>query len=111
MDGSSVMCSLSMSACPINHPLGVHPDTAHSHTCQKTYNHTPQSHDYPTFAESLQMSKHAFHHNYHNYVPINESTDNQHEIMMRDYYSHNQDEMTQAQIRELKVKNISISKG
>ncbi len=44
MDGSSAICSLSMSACPIKHMLGIVPDIAHSHTCQNTYNHTPQSH-------------------------------------------------------------------
>ncbi len=30
--------------------------------------------------------------------------DHQHKIMMKDYYSHNQDTMNAAQIRELKVK-------
>ncbi len=45
LDGSSDMCSLSMSACPINHLLGIAPDIAHSRTCHNQYNHTPQSHD------------------------------------------------------------------
>ncbi len=59
MDGSSAMCSLSMSSCPINHQLGIDPDIAHSHTCQIPYNHTTQSLYYPTCAESLHMSKNA----------------------------------------------------
>ncbi len=103
---SSALCSLSMSACPINHQLGIDPDIAHSRTCQKPYNHIPQSHDYPTCAESWNMSKHGFHHNYHNDAHRNEFTDNQHEIMMQDYYNHNQDKMTPAQISELKVKTF-----
>ncbi len=106
MDGSSAMCSLSMSACPINHMFGIVPDIAHSRTCQKPYNHTPQSHDYPTCAESLHMSKNCFHRNYHNDVNSNEFIDNQHEIMMKDCYSHNQNKMSPAQIRELKVKTF-----
>ncbi len=106
MDGSSAMCSLSMSACPINHQLGIDPDIAHSRTCQKPYNHTTQSHDYSTYAESLHMSKHGFHHNYHNDTQRNEFINNQHEIMMKDYYSHNQNKMSPAQIRELKVKTF-----
>ncbi len=108
MDGSSARCSLSMSACPINHRLGIDSDIVHSHTCLKPYNHTP--HDYPTCAESLHMSKRAFHHTYHNDAHRNRFTDNQYEIMMRDYYSHNQDKMTPAQIRELKVKTFPYYK-
>ncbi len=46
IDGSSAMCSLSRSACTINHALGIDPHIAHSRTCQKAYNHTPQSLDY-----------------------------------------------------------------
>ncbi len=99
MDGGSAMCNLSMSACRINHQLGIDPDIAHSLTCHKPYNHTPQSPDYPTCVESLCISKQAFHHNYRNDANRNEFTDNHHEIMMRDYYSHNQDNMTPAQIR------------
>ncbi len=106
MDGNSAMCSLSMSACPINHLLGIDHDIILSCTCQTPYNHTPQSHDYPTCAKSLHISKHVFHHNYHNNAHINEFTYNQHEFMMGDYYSHNQDKMTPAQIRELKVKTF-----
>ncbi len=56
MDGSSAMCSLSMSACPINHLFEIVPDIAHSHTYYNQYNHTPQSHDYPTCVESLPIS-------------------------------------------------------
>ncbi len=56
MDGSSAMCSLSMSACTIHQSMGVDPDITHSHTCQNLYNHRPQSLDYPTCAETLHMS-------------------------------------------------------
>ncbi len=101
MDGSSAMCSLSMSACPINHQLWIYPDIAHSCTCPKPYNNTPHSFDYPTCVKSLHMSRHGFHHNYHNEAQSNEFIDNQNEIMMKDYYSHNQDKMSPAQIREL----------
>ncbi len=106
MDGSNAMGCLRMSACPINHQLGIDPDIAHSHICQKPYNQTPQSHDYPTCAESLHMSKHGFHFNYHNEAHRNEFSHNQDEIMRQDYYSHNEDKMTPAQIRELKVKTF-----
>ncbi len=75
-----------------------------SHTCRKPYNRTPL--DYPTCAESLHMSKTCFHHSYHDVTHSNEFIDNQHEIMMQDYYSYNQDKMSPAQIRELKVKTF-----
>ncbi len=42
MDGSSDMCHLSMSACSINHILGIVPDIVHSRTFQNPYKHTPQ---------------------------------------------------------------------
>ncbi len=93
LDGSSAMCSLSMSACPINHMLGIVPDIAHPRTYRNSYNHTPQSHDYPTCAESLHMSKHCHHHEYQNNPHSNEFI----ELMMKDYYSHNQDKMSPAQ--------------
>ncbi len=64
MDGRSAMCSLNMSACPINHRLRIDPDIAHSRNCHKPYNHTLQSLDYPTCAESLHMSQKCFHHSY-----------------------------------------------
>ncbi len=38
LDGSSALCSLSMSACPINHMLGIVPDIAHSRTYHYQYN-------------------------------------------------------------------------
>ncbi len=76
MDGSSAMCSLSMSACPINHQLGIEPDIAHSRTCQKSYNHTPQSLNYPTCAESLHMLKKCFHDSHHIDTHNNEFIDN-----------------------------------
>ncbi len=106
MDVSSAMCSLSMSACPIKHQLGIYPDITHSCTCQKPYNHNRQSLDHPTCAESLHMTKNCFHQSYDNDTYVNEFIDNQHEIMMQDYYSHNQDKMSPAQIRELKVKTF-----
>ncbi len=83
MDGSSAMCSLSMSACPIHHPLGVDPDIAHSCTCQKPYNHSPQSLDYPTCAESLHMPKGNVYHNYYSDAHDREFNDNQHELMTK----------------------------
>ncbi len=82
------------------------PDISPSHTCQKHTITPPQSHDYPTCAKSLHMSKNCFNHSYHNDAHSNEFIDNQHEIMMQDYYSHNQDKMSPAQIRELKVKTF-----
>ncbi len=106
LDGSSAMCSLSMSVCPINHMLGIVPDIALSHTCHNQYNHTPQSHDYPTCAESLHMSKHCHHHEYQTKPHSNEFIDNQHELMMKDYYCYNKDKMSPAQIRDVKVKTF-----
>ncbi len=100
IDGNSAMCSLSMSACPINHMFGIVPNIAHSHTYHNPYNHTPQSHDYPICGESLHMSKHCHHHEYQNNTYSNELIDNQHELMMKDYYSHNQDKMSLAQIKK-----------
>ncbi len=44
MDGSSAMCIISMSACHINHMLGIVPDIVQSCTYHSPYNHTPQSH-------------------------------------------------------------------
>ncbi len=81
-------------------------DITHSRTYHNQYNHTSQSHDYPTCAESLHMSKHCHHHEYQNNPHSNEFIDKQHELMMTDYYSHNQDKMSPAQIRELKVKTF-----
>ncbi len=86
--------------------FGIIPDIAHSSAYHNPYNHTPQSHDYPSCAESLHMSKHCHHHEYQNNTYSNEFIDNQHEPMMKDYYSHNQDKMSPAQIRELKVKTF-----
>ncbi len=85
MDGSSAMCSLNMSACPINHMFRIVPDIAHSHTCQNPYNHTPQSHGYPTCVESMHMSKHCHHHQYQNNTNSNEFINNQDELKMKDY--------------------------
>ncbi len=99
MDVSSAMCSLSMSACPINHMLGLVPDIAHSRTYQSLYNHT---HNHMT---TLLVRKYH-HHKYQNNTHSNEFIDNQLELMMKDYYSHNQDKISRAQIRELKVKTF-----
>ncbi len=46
MDGSSAMCSLSISACPINHMLGIVPHVGLSLTLAptKTYTITPHNH-------------------------------------------------------------------
>ncbi len=100
------MCSLSMTACPINHMLGIAPDIAHPRTCHNKYNHIPQSHHYPTCAETLHLSKHCHYHEYQTKSHSKEFIDNQHELMMKDYYSYNQDKMSPAQIRELKVKTF-----
>ncbi len=103
---SSAMCSLNMSACPINHMLGIASDIPHSHPCHNHCNHNPQSYDYPSCAESLHISKHCHHHEYQTKPHSKEFIDN-HELMMKDYYSYNQDKMSPAQIRKLKVKTFS----
>ncbi len=72
LDGSSAVFSFIISACHINHILGIVPDIAHSRTYHYPYNHTPQSHDYPTSAESLHISKHCHHHEYQNNRHSNE---------------------------------------
>ncbi len=83
MDDSSVICSLGMSACAINHMLGIVPYVAHYGTYKNPYNHTPQSHDYPTCAESMHIPKHCHLHDYQNNAYCNEFIDNQHELMMK----------------------------
>ncbi len=88
--------------------MGNDPDIAHSCTCHDLYNHTSQSRDYPTCADSLHMSKgnaHIFDNYGRKYT--NQFNGHQHEIMMKDYYKHNQDKMTPDQIRELKIKTFS----
>ncbi len=52
------------------------------------------------------MSKLCHHHEYQNKPHSNEFIDNQHQLMMKDYSSYNQDKMSPAQIRELKVKTF-----
>ncbi len=52
------------------------------------------------------MSKHCHQHEYQNNPYSNEFIDNQHELMIKDYYNYNQDEMSPAQIREPKVKTF-----
>ncbi len=105
IDGSIAMCSLKISECPIHRSMGNDLDKVHSLTCQSLYNHTPQSLDYPTCARRLHMPKGNVH-NYNNTCRKykNQFNENQHEIMMKDYYNHNQDKMTPDEIRELKVK-------
>ncbi len=83
MDGSSAMCSLSMSACPIHQSMGVDPDIAHSRTYQNPYNHSPQSLDYPTCAESLHMPRGNADQNFYTKAHENQFDDNQHELMMK----------------------------
>ncbi len=81
------------------------PDIAHSHTCHGLHNHTPQSPEYPTCADSFHMPNGNIH-IYNNYGRkyINQFNDHQYETMMKDYYKHNQDKMTPAKIKELKIK-------
>ncbi len=101
------MCSLKMSECPIHQSMGKDPDIAHSRNCHTLYNHTPQSHDYPTYADSRQMLKaQAYYYNKYRRKYNNQFNNHQHEIIMRDYYKHNQDKMTPADIRELKSKTF-----
>ncbi len=45
-------------------------------------------------------------HNFYSKAHDNQFDDNQHELMMKNYYSYNQDKMTTAQIRDLKVKTF-----
>ncbi len=74
--------------------MGNDPDIAYSCTSQDLYNHTPQSLDYPTSAESLHMPKgnlYTFNNTGRKYK--NQFNDHQHEIMKEDYYTHNQDKM------------------
>ncbi len=106
IDGSNAMCSLKMSDCPIHQSMGKDPDIAHSHTCHDLYNHTPQSHDFPTCADSMHMSKSNAYHNNHGRRYKNQFNDHQYENMMRDYYKHNQDMITSDEIRELKIKTF-----
>ncbi len=108
IDDSIAMCSMKMSECPIYQSIGNDPDINHSHTCQDLNNHTPQSLDYPTCAETLHMPKGNLH-NFNNTGSKykNQFNDHQHQIMMKDYYYHNQDKMTPDEIRELKIKTVS----
>ncbi len=82
MHCSHGISNLSMLACPIHHPLVVDPDITHFCTCQTPYNHTPQSHDYPSCAESLHLPKGNVHHNYHSDAHNCDFNDNQHELIL-----------------------------
>ncbi len=84
----------------------VDPNSAHCHSCQNPYNHTPQSHDYLSCAESLHLPKGNVHHNYYSNAHNHDFNENQHELMMKDDYSYNQDKMTVTQIKELKVRKF-----
>ncbi len=83
MDGSSAMCSLSMSACHIHQSMRVDPDIAHSRTCQNLYNHSPQSLDYPTCAKILHMPRGNADHNFYTKAHENLFDDNRYDLMMK----------------------------
>ncbi len=51
------MCSMKTAECPIYHLMENEHAAAHASACQNLYSHTPQSLDYPTCAESVQMTK------------------------------------------------------
>ncbi len=89
-----------MSECPIHQSMGKYPYITCSCTCHILYNHTQQSHDYPTCADSMHMSKGRAYHNNQGRKYKNQFNDHLHEIMMTDYYKHNQDKMTPKEIRE-----------
>ncbi len=57
-------------------------------------------------AESKYMPRGNVDHNFYSNGPNDDFNDNQHERMMKDYCSHNQDKMTTSQIRELKSKTF-----
>ncbi len=102
IDGSIAMCKMKVSECSMYQSMGNDVDIPHSCTCQGLYNHTTHSLD---GAESLYMSKdnlQNFNNTGRKYK--NQFNDHQHEIMMKDYYTHNQDKMTADEIRELKIK-------
>ncbi len=74
---------------------------------ENLYNHTLQSLDNPTCAESVWLHKTS----YYNLIRASNNNsvqfdDHQHENMMKDYYKHNQDKMTPDEIRELKLKSF-----
>ncbi len=106
MNGSNAMCSQIMSDCPIHQYMGNAPDGKVSHTCKDPFNHKPQSHNYPTCAESMHIHRHKKNHNCYTKCTDTVFDDGQHEQMMKDYYNHNQDKMTPAQIRELIIKTF-----
>ncbi len=59
------MCSLKMSECPIHQSMGKNPDITYCRTCHILYNHTRQSHDFPTCADSMHIPKGNAYHNNH----------------------------------------------
>ncbi len=96
---------MKISECPIHQSMGKDSDITHSRNCHTLYNHTPQSNDYSTCANSMQMPKDQTTHNKYGRKYDNQFNDHQQEIMMKDYYKHNRDKMTPADIRELKLKH------
>ncbi len=84
--------------------MGNAPDPKVSRTCKDPFNHKPQSHDYPTCAESMHIHRNKKDHNFYTKSTDTVFDDGQHEQMMKYYYSHTQDEMTPSQIKELKIK-------
>ncbi len=106
MDGCNAMCSQIMSDCPIHQFMGNAPSCKVSHTWKDPFNHKPQSHDYPTCAESMHIHRNKKDHNFYSKTTDTVFDDGQHEQMMKDYYSHNQDKMTPAQIWKLKIQTF-----
>ncbi len=91
IDGSIAMCSMMTAECHIHHLMENEHAGAHTSTCQNLYSHTPQSLDYPTYAESVRMHKTShFNTNRTSNKHRVQFDDHQHENMMKNYYKHNQ---------------------
>lgn len=81
--------------------------TTHTSHYHNLYNHGTQLHDYHTCVHSQHMHRHNYHStNSIDHRNIAQFDDNQHEMMMKDYYNHNQDKMTPDQIRQLNLKTF-----
>ncbi len=100
------MFSQIMSDCPIHQSMGNAPDCKVSRTCKDPFNHKPQPHDHRTCAESMHIHRNKKDQTFYTKSTDTVFDDGQHEQMMKDYYSHNQDKITPAQIRELKIKTF-----
>ncbi len=59
----------------------------------------------PAMFYTITPDNHVYHNNYDRKYK-NQFNDHQHEIMMKDYYKHNQYKMTPEQMRELKIKTF-----